>query len=161
MKPKLYMESTIPSYYAAWPSRDLVTAAHQRMTRDWWTSRLHDFDVYVSQIVIDEIGAGDREMARQRLELIRPFPTLASTEEVIALAEDLVRAGPLPAKAARDAAHIAHSAVHGMHFLLTWNCTHIANAEMLEKIGEVCGRHGLKTPAMCTPGELMGGTSHD
>ena len=122
MKPKLYLESTIPSYYAARPSRDLVTAAHQQITRDWWIRRLADFDIYVSQVVLDEVAAGDLEMGRQRLKLIHEFPILSANEEVSSLAEDLIRSGPLPPKAARDAAHIAFSAVHGMHFLLTWNC---------------------------------------
>jgi hypothetical protein len=161
MKPKLYLESTIPSYYVARPSRDLVTAAHQQITRDWWARRAKDFEIYVSQIVMDEIGTGDREMARLRLEAIAKFPLLTASNEVTALAEDLIRSGPLPAKAAQDAAHIAYSAVHGMHFLLTWNCTHIANAEMQDKIRQICERHGFKPPLICTPDELMKGPRHD
>lgn len=161
MKPKLYLESTIPSYYVARPSRDLVTAAHQQTTRDWWEGRLQDFDIYISQVVIDEVGAGDREMAGRRLNLIKDFPVLDLSDAAIDLADTLLRSGPLPSKAGRDALHIALSAVYEVHFLLTWNCTHIANAEMFDTVRKLCERHGFNAPVMCTPDELMKGTSHD
>ncbi len=151
------MESTIPSYYVARPSRDLVTAAHQQITREWWRKRLEDFDVHISDVVIDEVSLGDPEMARQRLELLKSFPLLSATDAARALTDALVKSGPLPQKAVRDAAHIALSAVHGMDFLLTWNCRHIANAEILRKVEAICARHGVKCPVVCTPGELMGG----
>jgi hypothetical protein len=161
MKPKLYLESTIPSYYVARPSRELVTAAHQQITRDWWTRRANDFDLRISQVVLDEVGTGDSTMARARLKLIEDIPVLDLSDTAIEPAEALMQTGPLPSKAGRDALHIALSAVHGIHFLLTWNCTHIANAEMFDKVRRVCERHGVSVPVMCTPDELMKGTSHD
>jgi len=161
MKPKLYLESTIPSYYVARPSRDLVTAAHQQITRDWWARRAKDFEIRISQVVLDEVGAGDLEMANARLNLIKDFPVLDLSPVAIDLADALLRSGPLPSKAGRDALHIALAAVHHVHFLLTWNCTHIANAEMFDKIRRLCERHGFSAPVMCTPDELMKGTSHD
>ena len=161
MKPKLYLESTIPSYYVARPSRDLIMAAQQQMTREWWMRRRKDFDIYVSQVVIDEVVAGDREMARQRRELLKPFGQLELSPEATSLAVALIRSGPLPRKATRDALHIAVSAVHEMQFLLTWNCRHIANAEMLRKIQSVCLERGFNCPVVCTPGELMGDQTND
>ena len=155
MKPKLYLESTVPSYYVARPSRDVIKAAQQKLTRDWWHSRLKDFEIFISDIVTDEISAGDSEMAKERIELVQPFALLVINDEVIEIADALIRGGSLPKKAARDATHIALSAVHGMHFLLTWNCTHIANAEMFEKISEICLAHGFDCPVICTPGELL------
>jgi len=155
MKPKLYLETTIPSYYVARPSRDVIRTGQQKLTIDWWNTRLNDFEIYVSEEVIDEVSSGDQMMAKQRIELLRPFKLLATTDKVIELAEALIHGGPLPKKAARDAAHIALSAVHGMHFLLTWNCTHIANAEMFTKMHEICLAHDLKCPVICTPGELI------
>ena len=121
MRPKLYLESTIPSYLVARPSQAVVVAGQQLTTHQWWAKRLKDFDIYVSQVVLEEISAGDEEMARQRLELVKSFAGLRLTDEVNVLTKALLRRGPLPPKAARDAAHIAVATVHGMHFLLTWN----------------------------------------
>jgi hypothetical protein len=155
MKPKLYLESTVPSYYVARPSRDLVRAAQQKLTHDWWKTRLEDFEIFVSDTVLDEVSAGEAAMAKKRIELLQTFTLLATNDKVIELADALIHDGPLPKKAARDAAHIAVSAVHGMQFLLTWNCTHIANAQMFAKMREICQAHGLKCPVICTPGELL------
>jgi len=83
-------------------------------------------------------------------------PLLDLTDEVGILANALVNSLVLPAKAATDAAHIAIAAVHGMHFLLTWNCAHIANAEMAVAIAGCCREHGFVAPVICTPEELMG-----
>ena len=157
MKAKLYLESTFPSYYVARPSKDLVLRAHQAITRNWWKKRLRDFEVHVSDVALDEIALGEAAMAKKRLDLVRPFPLLAATDASRELTRALIETGPLPEKAARDAAHIALSAVHEMHFLLTWNCRHIANAEMLRKIEQVCGDLGFKCPVVCTPDELLGG----
>jgi hypothetical protein len=51
MKPRLYLETTIPSYLTSRPSRDLIIAGHQQITQDWWQSRRADFQLYVSQLV--------------------------------------------------------------------------------------------------------------
>ena len=156
MRPKLYLESTIPSYLVARPSQAVVVAGQQLNTHQWWAKRLKDFDIYVSQVVLEEISAGDEEMARQRLELVKSFAELRLTDEVNVLIKALLRRGPLPPKAARDAAHIAVATVHGMHFLLTWNCRHIANAEILGKVQKICEQRGYNCPVVCTPAELMG-----
>ena len=156
MNPKLYLETTVPSYLTAWPSRDLIRAGHQQMTREWWQTRRGGFDIYVSQFVLDEAAAGDAEAARERLAVLQGFPILDLTEEVADLAVALKTALALPEKAAADAAHIAIAAVHGMHFLLTWNCAHIANAEMFVVIEETCQKWGFACPVICTPEELMG-----
>jgi len=156
MRARLYLESTIPSYLVARPGQAVVVAAQQLITHQWWAKRLKDFDVFISQVVLEEISAGDRGMARQRIELVKSFQELRLTDEVDALAKALLRRGLLPLNAARDAAHIAVATVHGMHFLLTWNCRHIANAELLSKVETVCERLGYKCPVVCTPAELMG-----
>ena len=156
MKARLYLETTIPSYYVARPSKDFVTAARQKVTQRWWTKRLADFDIFISDVVIDEASLGEPAMATKRLALLTPFPRLAATPEAEALTQALLKSGALPLKADRDAAHIALSATYSMHFLRTWNCRHIANAEMLRKVEEVCRSHGFQCPVVCTPDELMG-----
>lgn len=130
MKAKVYVETTIPSYLAARPSRDLLVSAHQQITRDWWESRCSAFELYASELVLQEIGVGDALLANRRLELLADVPLLAFSSETLDLAEDLIAVGPIPRKAAGDAAHIAIATVYGCEYLLTWNCRHIANAEL-------------------------------
>lgn len=155
MKPKLYLESTIPSYLVARPNRDTILIGQQKCTRDWWSKRAAQFEIFVSDTVTVEIAMGETAMALKRMELIKPFARLPANDQVIALAEAMVHGGPLPEKAGRDATHIALAAVHGMHFLLTWNCTHIANARMYAKMREICAAHGCECPVICTPEELL------
>src|SRR5262245_55107615 len=156
MKPRVYLETTIPSYLTAWPSRDLVRAAHQQITREWWESR-QDYELFVSQLVIRECQAGDREAATARLEALEGLPLLEQGVEAESLARALLDGVPLPVRATADALHIATAAVHGMDYLLTWNCTHIANAALRGRIGSVCRDAGFEPPAICTPEELPGG----
>jgi hypothetical protein len=156
VKARLYLETTVPSYLTARPSRDLIRASHQQITREWWERRRDDFEVFISQLVLDEAAAGDSVAASERLAVLADLPLLDLTEEVGSLAAALVASLALPAKAATDAAHIAVAAVHRMHFLVTWNCTHIANAEMATAIQGVCLDHGFTAPVICTPEELMG-----
>jgi predicted nucleic acid-binding protein len=156
MKPALYLETTIPSYLASRPSRDLIVAARQQMTLEWWLRRRADFRLFISQIVLDEAGEGDRDAAAARLSAIEAVPLLAVNEDVIALTQALLSRRVVPRKAARDASHIAVAAVHGIQFLLTWNCTHLANAEIFEPVGAVCAGEGYRCPVICTPAELLG-----
>lgn len=153
MKPRVYIETTIPSYLTAWPSNDLLRAAHQQVTREWWDKRAA-FDLYISQLVVIECQAGDPKAAAERLAALTGLPILDQTTEVATLAEALVREVPLPPRAGADAVHIATAAVHGMHYLLTWNCTHIANATLRPRIEEVCRAAGCEPPLICTPQEL-------
>jgi len=156
MKAKLYLETTIPSYLAARSSRDLLVAAHQQITWDWWESRRSVFELYISELVVQEVKAGDAFLAKQRLDLLADIPILTGGNEILRLAEDLITKGPIPRKAAGDAAHIAMATVYGCEYLLTWNCRHIANAELHRAIRQVIERAGYELPILCTPEELMG-----
>jgi hypothetical protein len=137
MKPKVYLETTIPSYLTAWLSRDLIKAAHQQITREWWQSRAR-FDLYISQIVLREASGGDAEAARLRLEALTGIPVLTLSPAASILAQQLVTQGPLPEQTTVDALHIAIAVVNGMDYLLTWNCTHIANAALRHRIEAIC-----------------------
>jgi hypothetical protein len=149
------LETTIPSLLTAWPSRDLIIAADQQSTRDWWENRRRDFELLVSPEVLGEAAQGDPEAARLRLEAIATFPVLAATEEVEGLTRVILTTGLIPARATRDAAHIAFAAVHGMDFLRTWNCRHIHNAMISRRLAGVCSAQGFTLPVLCTPHELM------
>ena len=156
MKPRVYLETTVVSYLTARGSRDVVQVAHLEITRQWWEKRRDDFDVYVSQVVVREASQGDPDAAARRLAAIENLPRLDVTVEVEALAQALVAEGPLPEKAADDAVHLALAAVHEMDYLLTWNCTHLANAEMMVGVRRLLEDKGYTPPVVCMPEELLG-----
>jgi hypothetical protein len=153
---RIYVESTIPSYVVARPARDLLQAAHQQVTRDWWDLKRAKHELFTSQVVLDEIGSGDQEMARQRLELMATIKLLDLTDEASALTKEILRSGLLPSSADRDAAHIALATVHEMDILLSWNCRHIANAAIQARLRRVAEKSGYALPVLCTPDELTG-----
>ena len=156
MKPRVYIETTVISYLAARQTRDLIVAARQEITWEWWQENRSGFELYVSQHVLREAGAGDTDAARRRLEIVDGFPRLELKPEVLALAHRLVESGPIPANAAEDALHISLATVHGMDYLLTWNCRHIANATIRNSVTEIANNEGYQCPVICTPGELLG-----
>jgi predicted nucleic acid-binding protein len=153
----VYIETSIISYLTARPSRDLVTAARQELTREWWGRRRAAFEVYISEMVIAESRAGDPEAATRRLSVLSDLPLLDISPAATRLAHVLARALQLPQRAAADSVHVAVAASHGIEFLLTWNSTHIANAELRPTIERVCRGRRLTPPILCTPDELLGG----
>ena len=156
MPRRIYIETTIPSYLTARPSRDIVQAARQQLTREWWDVERRNYDLCISQIVLDEAAAGDAEAAQRRMAVIDTLPLLDLTFEVDGLAETIMQSGLLPVSASRDAVHIAVTAVHQVHFLLTWNCRHIANAIIFRDLQHVIMSAGYDVPVICTPEELLG-----
>jgi hypothetical protein len=155
MKPSVYIESTIPSYLTAWRSPELVMAANQEATRKWWDESRDKFDLFISELVIGEISNGDADAVKRRMAVVENLPELALTDQAEALAAKLLVSAALPQKAKVDALHIATATVHGMDYLLTWNCTHIANAIMRPKIELICRAAGYEPPVICTPPELV------
>ncbi len=155
MKPKVYIETSIVSYLMARPSRDVVVNANQILVQEWWEDYRQEFDLYVSKLVFDEAGRGDKLMAEKRLDLIRDIPFLDINEDVILLAEEITKAKILPTKAAADVSHIAVSSVHEVDFLLTLNCRHIANAFIFRRIEKICREFNYEPPIVCTPQEIM------
>lgn len=156
MKATLYLETTVPSYYTARRVRDLVVRAHQQITRAWWDRRLALFDAYVSPIVLEECRQGDQDAARGRLDLLEKFPILETSIEVEELAKVYYETLGLPRNAIRDAAHLAFASAYEMDYLVTWNCAHIANAEIRRRLFKINETVGRRTPIICTPEELMG-----
>ncbi|MFH1112301.1 MAG: type II toxin-antitoxin system VapC family toxin [Pseudomonadota bacterium] len=155
-KKSVYVETSIISYLTARPSRDLLAAAWQKVTVDWWETQRPRFDLFVSDVVIEEAGRGDETAVVRRLEALAGIPILEINEEVVAFSEALIEARALPQKAIGDALHIALSVVHGIDYLLTWNCRHIDNAETKPLIRGVCLANRYGYPEICTPRELMG-----
>lgn len=153
--PSVYLETSVISYLTGRPSRNLRVVAHQEITVDWWARRRTRFELYVSRLVIDEAAAGDAEAAARRLATLNDIPRLEMTESASILAANLVAEAAIPREAIEDALHVAVAAAHGMDYLLTWNCRHIANATMRNRIADVCAASGFEAPVICTPEELL------
>ena len=152
----VYLETSFISYLVARPSRDLLVAAHQQTTQEWWDNRRSQFECSVSQVVVDEACVGDATEIQKRSAIISGLPVLKVTEAAETLAQAIMAAGILPPHAFPDAAHVAVSAVHEIDYLLTWNCKHLANAQIARRIAVVCDKLDYKMPIICTPEELMG-----
>lgn len=152
----LYVETSILSYLTARPSRDLLAAAHQQVTREWWDRQRARFEVFVSPLVEQESRRGDPAAAMRRVEALHGLAVLEIVEDAYGLAAALISEGALPRSAIDDATHIALAAVHGIDYLLTWNCRHIDNAETKPIVRSICATRGYTCPEICTPEELMG-----
>lgn len=153
---KIYIETSIVSHASAWPSRDVTIAGLQQQARDWWANERHKFELVTSQLTLDEAADGDPTAAAERLKLLTDLPLVDITPHVEALAQRLIRAHTMPAKAAADAVHVAAAALAGVNYLLTLNCKHIANAHELPRIYRLLDREGLGQLLICTPAEFLG-----
>jgi hypothetical protein len=156
VKKRVYIETTISSYLAAWPCRDLLQAARQQITHHWWNNRRQVYDLCTSETVLDEAAAGDVDAAQRRLSFLQGLPLLDLTEAVNDVAKAIMQSGLLPKKATRDAIHMGVASIHGIDILLTWNCRHIANAAIMKELRAVVSSCGYELPILCTPEELLG-----
>lgn len=156
MKPKVYLETSFIGYLTSWPARDVVVLAHQQLTKEWWETRRSSFELFTSEIVAAEAERGDEVAVRTRREVLASTTRLSASPDAEALVPELLRATGLPAKVFVDMAHVALATVHGMQYLLTWNCRHIANATILRAVARACRERGYEPPVICTPEELMG-----
>ena len=156
-KKSIYIETSVVSYLAARRSRNLVTAAWQEISWEFWEAHRGRYDLFTSEIVAEEASAGRPDIAERRLELLRGVPELSVDEEARALAAAILADGVLPSNAGIDALHIAVAAVNAVDYLLTWNCRHIENPATKPRIREICVEFGYVCPEICTPLELTEG----
>jgi hypothetical protein len=151
----VYIETTIVGYMTARSRDTVIFQARQELTRDWWNSRRTNYDLVVSQLVLDEAGRGDEEAAAERLRLLAGIPLLRRADPRIdAIADKLLAAHLLPETARSDAMHVAIATVHAVDYLLTWNCKHIANADTLPKVYRMLTDMGYPSPLVVTPEEF-------
>ena len=150
-KPTVYIETSIISFLTSRPSRDMSIWWYQQTTRDWWETCRGDFQLFISDAVYEEIEAGDIYASALRVDAVRDIDLLDTTPEAMALAQKLLESHSLPAKAATDALHIALAAFHGMDFLLTWNCKHIANPFAERHFRRIITQNNYPYPVITTP----------
>jgi hypothetical protein len=153
--PSVYPETTIPSYLAAQPSRNLIIAAHQQITHEWWRQAAPRFDLYVSVAVADEIRAGEPVVAARRLALIDGLPILELNDDVRALVHAYDQRLGLLGRARADLPHFAFAVAYEMHYLVTWNCAHVANGEVVRRLREANDELNRFTPLIVTPEEIL------
>lgn len=155
-KQTIYLEATVPSFLTARPPNNLIVAGKQEVTRQWREHRKDMYTLYISELVLSESMRGDSNAVKRRVAVINDIPSLAIDEETIYLAKKIMEPVIIPPKSGADAAHIAIASRHGVDYLMTWNCTHIANAEILRRISFIVSESWYYLPIICTPDELFG-----
>ena len=154
--PSVYIETSVVSYLTARRSRELVVAAQQKITRDWWRDAPQRFVLVASELVFTEAAGGDPDAARARLKALTAVTRLNTTVEATGpLIRKLLDLKAFPREAAADATHVAIAATNRVDYLLTWNLRHIANAAARSRIERACRKAGYESPIICTPNELM------
>ncbi len=153
--PSVYLETTIPSYLAAQPSRDLIMAAHQQITHDWWLNARDRFDLYISEAVLNEIRGGDPDAAVRRLAIVNGLPVLQLNDDVRNLVHEYDRRLGLAGRARADLPHFAFAVAYQMDYLVTWNCRHIANGEVIRRLLVANAELQRATPLLVTPEEIL------
>jgi len=155
MKESIYLETTVISYYTSKPSRDIIALAHQEITRQWWPIAIRRYEIFISEVVIEEASFGDPEAAKRKLEKLKNFPHLELNDKVEEIAQVYMERLGVPEKSFRDAAHLAIACVHNIDYFVTWNCAYLANGEIIKKLMKINESIGIHTPIICTPEELM------
>lgn len=149
-KKRIYVESSVISYLTARPARVLDKLVKQQQTADWWERR-HEWELFISPAVMDEIQGGDWDAACKRIEAVSGLPILPDVDGIKALAGNLLAEGLLPEKAYFDAVHIASATVHGMDYLITWNQAHIFNPDRIESLYSALRKSGFAPPVLARP----------
>ncbi len=155
MKPSVYLETSFISYLTGPTSQNIITAANQHITHDWWENRRHAFELFISPEVIDEASQGNPSESAKRLAIMKDITLLVLNNKAIDLALAFLQEKGVPSQANDDAYHIAIATVYQMNYLLTWNCKHIANAHIQPKLRQISQKRGYDIPILCTPYQLL------
>ncbi len=151
----VYIESTIPSYLTARNARSEALEYDQKLTRQWWEIRRSSYRIYTSTFTLREISRVDNDAATLRLECLVNIQSLTITPEIETHGLNIGAALKLPEKSMLDAFHVAVCIVHQIDYLLTWNCTHLANPVLQKQLIEYCRFRDLHVPVICTPEQMM------
>jgi predicted nucleic acid-binding protein len=154
-KPLVYIETSVVSYLTARPSRDLLTAARQAWTIEWWEIAPIHWEIAISELVIEEAGRGDPRAAALRLNALHGIPILSANAEVEILADAIIEAGALPLNESEDALHIAIATITGAHYLVSWNFAHLVGPDAKLKLLDTIRTLGHTPALLTTPEELL------
>jgi hypothetical protein len=155
MKRRVYIETTVVSYFTARPSRDIIIAGHQEATRELWPLLTSKYEAFISAIVYQEAEKGDPSQAKSQLAAIERFSMIGIDDEAKSLAEKILRGKAIPADYPEDALHIAVAAVNGLDILITWNFTHLNNPFIRRMVRRIVEEEGYVYPEICSPEELL------
>lgn len=160
-KPTIYIETTVISYLAAHPSRDIIVQAHQQITWEWWKAQRLNYELYISGVLLQEIMKGDIDAVTRRKSFIKDLAVLDISDEVRNLAVELTKFLNLPQRAELDALHLSFAIEYGIDYFLTWNCSHLANGRIISKLKEFELKESRIVPVIVTPEELIGGEEYE
>ncbi len=148
MKPTVYIETTIPSYY--WDQRTETTPDIAR-TRQWWDEERNRFQCYISPVVLEELQSDSYPNQQKCIDLVKDLPSLRLVPEIRDIADVYQKRSLMPKSPIRDALHLALASFYRMDYLLTWNCKHLANATKVHHFETLNQGMGLSVPLLTTP----------
>jgi hypothetical protein len=154
-KPRVYVETTIPSFYHEMRTAP-ETVARREWTRQWWDGAASRYELVTSPAVLDELAGGPPERSAERLTLVAGLPLLPVEPAIAEIVRAYIEHKVMPADPGGDALHLALASFYKCDFLVTWNCRHLANANKFGHIRRVNALLGLFVPALVTPMELLG-----
>ncbi len=154
MKLTVYIETSVIGYLTSRLHSDPIVAGQMLETRKWWSETRNSFELFTSELVVEEASRGNPNAAAERLKILSEVPFVPITDSCTHVASALLLGHALPEKARVDALHLAICATNGIGYLATWNCRHLANATLQEKIKQICLASGYNSPVICTPPQL-------
>jgi len=155
MKPWVYVETSIPSFYFEVRTEPEMVARRQ-WTRDWWEIAGERYHLVASPAVMNELERGEFPGQAECLRLVESLPLLSIDAPILDIVETYIERQVMPADPIGDALHLALASFHSCDFLVTWNCRHLANANKFGDIRRINTFLGLFVPALVTPLELLG-----
>lgn len=154
MTKSVYIDTSVVSCLTHRPARDLLTAARQIETIEWWTVQAPHFELFRSDVAFNEAGQGNEDAASHHIEVLREMTVLTLTDDASDLARALISGGAIPEGGEDAAGHIAVATVNNIDYILTWNFAHMANTVCMPIISEVCEQQGFSSPIITTPRQL-------
>lgn len=152
IKEKVYLDSTIPSYY--FDERKSLTTFIE-VTRKWWSEMSEHYNLFISDAVLQELNEGSYPRKDEIVKFASNIPLLPTVDHIESIVDFYIENYVMPRSFIGDAAHLAYASYYGIEYLLTWNCNHLANANKRRHIRIMNGRLGLSTPEIITPLELF------
>ena len=156
MKKRVYIETSIPSFYFE-TRMEPEMVAMRNWTRDWWEHHARRYELVTSEAVFEELNEGKYSTKEEALILIEDLPTLEVDKAVIEIVNAYVANKAMPRNPRGDALHLALATHHKCDFLLTWNCNHLANPNKFIHLSAVNALLGYITPQLTTPFAMLGG----